>query len=225
MLMNEETQLYIIVPVYNSSKYILEFIDKIYKSISDLKMLDKAYIVFCDDASTDKTVDVIQKEMKKYSLSFKILQQTKNIGHHDNTLMGILSCPINNYCLTIDADMQPSPEVLKSFIPYCMKSNKYLVVGDFNPYNWGMRSFVSFVYNIILSVKIQRNLIRHHGSSLRWIYLNEELKSKLNQDRIDVVLLKYHTAFDFYNIDKKFLLNRSQHSLLELVKNIFTSAI
>lgn len=223
--MNPALPIYIVVPIYNASEYIEEFLQSIVSTFKVLNLSNTITIWFCDDASTDTTVQLVKDFFNTSpSFRFEIIEQEKNLGQMMNTIHCIKKLPIPCYCITVDCDMQPAPEIFKSFIPYCLNQNNQLIIGDFNPHNFGVRFIISFLYTIYLSIKTKQNLLLHYGSSFRWFYLDEKLQEKMNNKRLDEILLKHYTPFSFYKINKGYLKNYSQHSFLQLLKNIFRNS-
>lgn len=87
----------IIVPNYNNEKYIEKCLESIlsqtYKNIE---------IVIIDDASTDKSIDIINGYKKKYSF-IKVIYNKQNQGVTRNRDSAI-KASIGNYITTLDSD-------------------------------------------------------------------------------------------------------------------------
>ena len=67
-----ENGITIIIPCYNTEKYIEKCLDSILN-----QNLKKYEVILVDDCSTDKTVSIIKKYEKKYP-EFKLIQNHEN---------------------------------------------------------------------------------------------------------------------------------------------------
>ena len=76
----------IVIPCFNSQKYIFKNIEKLRKHI---KKLNYRYeIVLVDDCSSDHTYKIIKKLSQKYK-NIKILQNNLNRGKSHSLIKGI----------------------------------------------------------------------------------------------------------------------------------------
>ena len=80
-------QLSIITSTYNSSETINGFFSKLNSSIKELKLNDYEIIVV-DDGSTDNTIKNLT-ELKKNNAKIKVVELSRNFGHHKALLTGI----------------------------------------------------------------------------------------------------------------------------------------
>jgi len=80
-------KLSVIIPNYNHSRYIFEALDSIVK-----QSFTPFEVIVCDDASTDNSVEIIQKFVEKYSYIHLIKNET-NIGpiRNCNKLVALVS--------------------------------------------------------------------------------------------------------------------------------------
>ncbi|MCO5233278.1 MAG: glycosyltransferase [Chitinophagales bacterium] len=224
--MKESLPIYIVIPIYNSSKYIIEVLDVLYLALKEIRYPNIS-VILSDDSSNDTTVFIIKKYIEERNITnFHLLERKKNVGQSLNTIYAISSLPTPSYCITMDSDMQPSPEVLKDFIPYCLQSKQNLIIGNFNVHKLGLRYFISKLYGLIISFKAKKNLLFNYGSSFRWFYFDGKLKDEffIHQGRIDILLLKNYKEFLFYKIDYSQLKNYSQLSMKQLLKNIIRNS-
>lgn len=124
--------LYIIIPVYNeeevlpiTSKVIKE---KVSKLIKDKKIDKESKVVFVDDGSKDKSWEIIER-LKKEDKIFKGVKLTRNEGHQNALLAGLMSfideCDIT---ISMDADLQDDIEVIDEMINE-YKNGKEIVYG------------------------------------------------------------------------------------------------
>ena len=215
--------LYILIPVYNAADYLEEFCTSLFSILDSLQLPSTTTLLFLDDCSQDKSVSILQKQCQQVNYNIIIKKNTRNLGHHANTLSGIMTCNTPSYILTMDADFQPSPEILKTFIPFCMQSDSELIIGNFNPHPFGWRRVISFGYNLYLSLKTKKNLLPFYGSSLKFFFLNPFLQTQLDKGRIEIHLLNYFKHAIFFEVNESYLKNYRKSSYFELIKNIITT--
>ncbi len=112
----------IVIPCYNEEEVIniaFEEINRVLENLIKNNEIDKrSYIVFVDDGSTDRTWELIKKLHEKFPERVKGLKLSRNRGHQNALIAGIFSFDYDA-CITMDADLQDPPEVIKEMI------NKY----------------------------------------------------------------------------------------------------
>ncbi|XZF14875.1 glycosyltransferase family 2 protein [Chitinophagaceae bacterium MMS25-I14] len=111
----------IIAPCYNEEDVLPISSVKMKEILQDLieaKVIDSSsYLVFVDDGSKDKTWDIIQSLNKADSRYFKGLKLSKNRGHQNAVLAGLLTYAEEaDVLITIDVDLQDDPSVIKDMI-------------------------------------------------------------------------------------------------------------
>lgn len=105
----------IIVPVYNSEKYLEKCISSlIYQTYKNLE------IILVNDGSTDKSKDVINKFFKKDS-RIKVINK-KNSGVSDTRNIGI-NASSGDYLLFVDSDDYIDPEYVEKSVQYIELNN------------------------------------------------------------------------------------------------------
>ena len=77
----------IVTTTFNSESTIKSFIDQIKKNIKNLNILDHE-IIIVDDGSKDSSVEKIKKIKETYK-EIKIIELSKNFGHHKALMTGI----------------------------------------------------------------------------------------------------------------------------------------
>ena len=105
----------IIIPVYNEEKYILEILKKVnlQKKNYDLE------IIISDDASTDKTLELIKQNSHLYD---KLIENKENRGK-GAAIINSLNEVSGKYLLIQDADLEYDPlDYEKLFLP-ALKNN------------------------------------------------------------------------------------------------------
>lgn len=101
----------VIIPAYNEAGNI----EIIARRISEqLRNLDSYEILFVDDGSTDLTLDEIKQTMKIEN-AVKYISFSRNFGHQKALKAGLDHA--NGHCvISIDADMQHPPELIKELV-------------------------------------------------------------------------------------------------------------
>ncbi|KKM75994.1 hypothetical protein LCGC14_1384590 [marine sediment metagenome] len=133
----------IIVPVYNSSDWIKKCIDSI-----KIQTYQKYGAIIVNDCSTDKTADIIKKEIKGFD-KFKFIDNTKKSCALENTVKGIRYICKNDEDIIVildGDDWLASKDVLK-YVNTAYQKNIWVTWGQFklattnkicklNGYNW-----------------------------------------------------------------------------------------
>jgi putative glycosyltransferase len=119
-------QLSIITSTYNSSETINGFFSKLNSSIKELKLNDYEIIVV-DDGSTDNTIKNLT-ELKKNNPKIKVVELSRNFGHHKALLTGI-KVSIGDYTFLIDSDLEEDPSNLTLFYNKITKSENDMIFG------------------------------------------------------------------------------------------------
>ena len=133
--MDEERKgkiLYLVVPCYNEEEIIASSIKKINEKmgrlIAEKKISPKSKVVFVNDGSRDRTLEILHREAKK-NVMISVISFSTNFGHQSAILAGMLSSA--NYAdmiITIDADLQQDIEALDDFIS-CYENGCEIVYG------------------------------------------------------------------------------------------------
>lgn len=100
----------VIVPCYNEEESIPLFYDTINKIIN--KMKDVAFeLVFVDDGSSDKTINVI-KDLSKKDKNVRYISFSRNFGKEAAIYAGLVYST-GDYVTLLDADLQDPPELIE----------------------------------------------------------------------------------------------------------------
>jgi len=101
-----------VVPAYNEE----ESLEAFYKVlIPNLSKLDKEYeVIFVDDGSTDKTLDIL-KEFERKNSNVRIFSLRKNKGKAEALTVGFEKAK-GDLIVTLDADLQDRPEEIGNLI-------------------------------------------------------------------------------------------------------------
>ena len=115
----------IVVPCYNEEKslpYFYEEIDKVSKKMKSVVF----ELLFIDDGSNDKTLEVL-KDLSKKDKRVKYLSFSRNFGKESAIYAG-LENSTGDYVTLMDADLQDPPELLSKMYN-CIKKEGYDSVG------------------------------------------------------------------------------------------------
>lgn len=110
--MNKKT-ITIVSPTYNEEANILLFYEKVNNTIKNISMYNFEFL-FIDNASTDRTLDLL-KGLAKKSKQVKIIVNTRNFGHIRSPYWGIIQSQ-GDATIYLASDLQDPPELIPSFI-------------------------------------------------------------------------------------------------------------
>lgn len=99
----------IILPTYNEEENVVILYEKLKSIISDLNIPEKE-IIFVDDGSTDRTVQVI-KEMGDMDRDVKFIRLSTRVGHQISCFAGI-QASTGDIVISMDSDLQHPPEII-----------------------------------------------------------------------------------------------------------------
>ncbi len=105
----------IIIPAYNEEEslpYLYERLIKLIDSISNYEF----EVLFINDGSKDKTLDII-KEYRKKDNRFSYVNLSRNFGKEIAMIAG-LDYAVGDAVVFMDADLQDTPEILPELIKY-----------------------------------------------------------------------------------------------------------
>lgn len=115
----------IVIPVYNEDESLRELLAQIKKSFSYSR---KAFeIIFVDDGSTDRTLEMLQ-EFEKNEKNVKVYSFRRNMGKSKAMVLGF-QMATGKYIATLDADLQDDPKNIRSMHEKMVKGNFDLVTG------------------------------------------------------------------------------------------------
>lgn len=148
----------IVVPVYNEEKNIETFLISITAIIN---RLDEYEIIFCLDPSTDKTEEVIKKNIG-LNKNIKLIKLSRRFRQSNAILAGIENCA-GDYCVIIDVDLQDPPELIEKMLKKaqegydCVYAERIKKVGE-NFIRLQIINIYYFLINKLAEVPIPRNV-------------------------------------------------------------------
>ena len=143
-------KLTVIVPCYNEElalPYFYNEINKVSKKLSKVIL----EVIFVDDGSTDKTLEVI-KDMVKKDERIRFISFSRNFGKEAAMYAG-LSYATGDYITIMDADLQDPPEMLIEMYDN-IKNGEYDCIGTRRISRIGepvIRSFFSILFYKIIN--------------------------------------------------------------------------
>ena len=123
--MKKKKLLSVIVSCYNEEKALPYFYEEINKVLIEIKQLDYE-LIFVDDGSTDKTLNII-KAYSKIDKKVKYISFSRNFGKEAAMLAG-LEYSKGDYVTLMDADLQDPPSMLPKMYEILQKKD-YDMVG------------------------------------------------------------------------------------------------
>ena len=138
-------KLSVVVPCYNEEETIPHFykeIDKVSKELKDLTF----EVIFVDDGSKDKTIDVI-KDLVKKDNRIKYLVLSRNFGKEASMYAGLEKAS-GDFITIMDCDLQDPPSLLPKMYKYIIEED-YDQVGTLRKNRKGepkVRSFFAHIF-------------------------------------------------------------------------------
>ena len=105
----------IVIPVFNEEDNLVKLIKEIKSSLKNYK---KYELIFVNDFSTDKTIDILKQ--KKKNFKFKIINNKINLGQSHSILTGIKNSNYN-IIVTLDGDGQNNLKIFQCLLIFITK--------------------------------------------------------------------------------------------------------
>ena len=116
-------KLSIIVPAYNEENSIIKILEKVAET--EIEGVNKEVIVI-DDCSTDKTLNLLEKNKNLYD---ELIKLTKNSGKGGAVKKGLMKAS-GKYVLFQDADLEYDPKDYKKLLEPVLLFDADLVIGS-----------------------------------------------------------------------------------------------
>ena len=110
----------VIIPCLNEEENIEYLYEKLNKVSNDMKET-KFEIIFIDDGSTDKSLNIIEKIYKKDKM-IKFESFSRNFGKESAIYAGLKKAT-GDYAVIMDCDMQHDPELIKDMYYFITNEN------------------------------------------------------------------------------------------------------
>ena len=143
----------IVIPLYNKEKNILNYYNKINEELNKIKH----NFIFVDNASTDKTMDVIKDLYQKDDERIKIISLSKNHDKQTAILAGLSNCSSPLVCI-FDLDGQVNVSYITKMFDYLIEHQNYDSVCLYSNYKEknilkkGRISIINKMFNLNIDV-------------------------------------------------------------------------
>jgi len=114
----------VLTPCYNEEDNVQQVYERVKAVFADLSNYNYEHI-FIDNASTDKTVEII-KSIAAVDKNVKLIVNARNFGPVRSTYHGLLQTKGDAVC-TMAADLQDPPETIKNFVQRWEEGYKIVV--------------------------------------------------------------------------------------------------
>ncbi len=200
----------IIVPAYQSEKYLPILVEKIRTIVPDLTI----YII--NDGSKDKTSTCLLNEDNIILINHK-----NNLGKGRAILTGMNNAILNNfkYAIFIDADLQHDPEFLPKFLKRHEINNEDFIIGR-RDFSLAKMPFHRILSNVITSFFISLRIgKRIHDSQCGFRLINLEKMKSINfryhgfQFESEFIIKMCDRGFTFSEVPIPTIYNKSHSSI------------
>lgn len=147
-MLESNTKLRVLIPVYNKEEFIVSCLESILKQKTNFNF----DILVIDDGSTDQSLKIIKKYQKEYSDKIKIIKNRKNLGLFSTILKGYLNLKNIDYFTVLDPD------------DYWLKTNKLQEAVDFLDQN---KKFTIYFSNNYLEYKNKKREVYFQNKPLQ----------------------------------------------------------
>jgi len=113
----------VIVPMYYEEEVVLETYTRLTKVLQSLKEYEYE-IVFVDDGSQDKTLQILEK-IALQNGNVKVISFSRNFGHQAAVTCG-LKYVTGDAIVIIDADLQDPPELIPEMVKLWEQGNEVI---------------------------------------------------------------------------------------------------
>lgn len=122
----EKIEYSVVIPVFNSESALVELTNQL---IEVFDKINRSWeLILVDDHSTDASWKTIISLKKRFPKIIKGIHLARNYGQHNATLCG-LSKAKGSFIITMDDDLQHSPDDIPLFIAKYKKDNDEIIYG------------------------------------------------------------------------------------------------
>ena len=115
----------IVTPCYNEEENVEELYQRV-KNTMDTNLKNYEYEhIFIDNASTDKTVEIL-RNLAKSDKNVKIIINSRNFGHMRSPVHGMLQAK-GDAVISIVSDLQDPPEMIVDFVEKWEEGNEIVL--------------------------------------------------------------------------------------------------
>lgn len=136
----------VIIPVYRCATCLIELYLQLTKTMSELPVPYE--LIFINDSSPDKSLEVIKNIAKKDSL-VKIIDLSRNFGQHAAITAGLTTC-IGEWTVVMDCDLQDRPQEIPKLYKKALGGYDIVLARrQFRQDNFLKRNFSKLFYNLL----------------------------------------------------------------------------
>lgn len=166
-------KLSIVATLYCSAAYIEEFCERSTKAAQELLGDDDFEIVLVNDGSPDNSLDVAVKLYESGRFPLKIVDLSRNFGHHKAMQTGCMHAS-GDLVYLIDVDLEEAPEWLIPFEKQLRENECDVVYGVQESRKGGWFERVSgeifySIFNKLTSIKVPRNITTARLMTRRYV--------------------------------------------------------
>lgn len=163
-------KLSIVTTLYQSEPYIKEFYRRLILAVK--KITDDYEIIFVNDGSPDLSIEIC-KNLAAKDKSIKIINLSRNFGHHKAMMTGLNFVTGANIFL-IDCDLEEPPEVIEDFYSKLLSDAADVVYGTQKKRNGSLiNKFIGKIYyklfQFFTGIKITPNICTVRLMSKRYV--------------------------------------------------------
>ena len=107
----------IVTPCYNEEESITECVEAVQSIFREKLPAYQVEHIFCDNCSTDKTVDIL-KTLAVSNPNIKIIVNSRNFGILKNTYNGVLAAEGDAILLFLPVDLQDPPALIPDMVEF-----------------------------------------------------------------------------------------------------------
>jgi len=196
----------LVVPVFNEEESVQLFVDRVGPVLSQLsetlEVTTRSEIVFIDDGSHDRTVEIILG-MSEQPCAIRIVKLSRNFGK-DAALAAGLKHAHGDAVIPMDVDMQDPPELVLEMAQAWRKG--YPIVNavrtDRDSDNWAKRKSANAFYDIVnrlSSYHVPKNVGDFRLMDARVVRHLNSMEERIRFNKGLVAWLGYETAEVYYS--------------------------
>lgn len=207
--MKQPAELALIIPCYNEEEVLNQSINtlcEIYENLIKNKQISpQSKMIFVNDGSKDNTWSIIEQAHKKHAY-IKGISLSRNFGHQEALLAGLYNTSADIY-ITIDADLQDDPFVIKEMIKKYNDGNEivYGIRNKRDTDSFFKRTSALWFYKMmkLLGVELVSNHADFRLLSKRAVEAMAQFKEKNLFLRAIVPLIGFQSANVYYERKKR----------------------
>jgi len=145
---NTTPKITVVIPVYSCSDALHELVQRLFQLNASYSLT--LNVILVDDGSPEKIWNDLKNIKKKYSQqSILLIKLAENYGQPAATLCGIKHA-CGDYIVTMDADLQHSPEDIPLLLNKLINENLDVVYAQATEWQNSFRRYSSIIYRILL---------------------------------------------------------------------------